>query len=140
YPDTSSPGRSAVEDAGGMSAASRFVVKPGASGGPPRVERLVRWELIGHVEPELTAEEIGDEFMLGLRDAGIGPEPIVTWAVDDDGDRELRLAWPDLGTHLLDAEFARLVAFASIPLGREIPELDNQPEPDPQHEAGVERL
>jgi hypothetical protein len=118
----------------------RLVVEPGDPGGPPhvRADKIVRWKFVGAAEPEPTAEEVRDDLMLSLRDQGVGPEPIASF--EDDGEvRWIHLDWPDLGTWLLDPEYARTLALASIPLGREIPELDSQPDPDPGHEAEVER-
>lgn len=101
--------------------------------GTVRVERAARWQLVGARKPEPTAEETRDQFMLGLRDQGIGPDPIVSYS--DDG--EAHLSWPALAAE--DPELARLVALASVPLDRACPELDETPPPDPGHEAEVER-
>lgn len=116
-----------------MSAETRFVVKAGEGGGLPRVERTARLRFVGHREPEPTADEAQIEFMLGLRDAGTGPEPVLSYS--DDG--EAHLSWPDVAA--ADPELARLVALASVPLGREVPELAGA-EPDPEVEAEIERL
>jgi hypothetical protein len=123
-----------------VTASTRFVIKPDGGGGPPRVERAAGWRLIGARESEPTAEEARDEFMLGLRDAGTGPEPIVSYSDEGGAGRTLHLDWPDLATHSLDPEYARLLALASIPLGREVPELDATPPPDPDLEGEMERL
>lgn len=119
---------------------ARFVVKPGAPGSPPRIERAVRWRLLGYAESEPTAEEMYDDLMFDLRDKGVGPEPILSYSTDDKGERVMRIEWPDLGTHALDPEYARLLALASLPLFREVPELDSQPERDPALEAEIERV
>jgi hypothetical protein len=113
----------------------RLVVEPGEPGDPPhvRAEKIVRWQLVGAADPEPTAEEIRDDLMFALRDSGHGPEPI--YSTDDDGEH---LDWPDLATWVVDADYARVLALASLPLGREVPELDTQPEPDPEHEEAVE--
>jgi hypothetical protein len=116
----------------------RYVVGPSEGGSPPHVERvpIVRFRLIGAAEPEPTPGEVRDEFMLGLRDAGIGPEPVASY--DQDG--MLHLDWPDLPTHLLDADSARLLALASLPLDREVPELASTALPDPEHMREVARV
>jgi hypothetical protein len=111
-----------------------FVVKTGEDG-RPRVERTARWRLVGASDPDPSADR--DDWMLTLRDQGLGPDPVVTYADGSDG-REVILVWPDLGGHAVDPEHARLVALASVPLNREIPELTGT-EPDPEHEAEVER-
>jgi hypothetical protein len=120
----------------------RLVVEPGAPGGPPhvRMERIVRWQLVGAAEPEPTAEEARTEFLLGLRDAGIGPEPVLSYSNGDDGEPVTHLDWPDLATHVLDPEYARLLALASLPIFRECPELDGTPPTDRETEVEIERL
>lgn len=120
-----------------MTSTRHYVVKP-AGDGLPRVERAVRWRLIGAVERDLTPEELRDEFMFELRDAGVGPEPILSFSTADDGAQTPHLDWPDLGTHVLDPEYARLLTLASLPLFRSCPELDDGPEPDLEAIAAAE--
>ncbi len=122
-----------------MNSARRYVVEPApVPGGIPhvRVERLARWQFIGHVEPEPTADEIRDDLMFGLYEDGVGPAPVASR--DEDG--VLHLDWPDLGTHVLDPEYARVLALASLPLFRECPELDGTPPTDRETEVEIERL
>ena len=138
HPQSARPGTPA--DCDGVTATRRLVVEPGEPGGPPhvRIEKIVRWQLAGAVEPEPTADEIRDEFLLGLRDAGLAPEPVLSFG--SDGETDPRLDWPDLGAHAVDPDHARLVALASLPLGRSCPELDATPAPDPEAEAELERV
>ena len=120
----------------------RYVVEPAlVPGGVPRVrvERVARWQFIGRVESEQTADEIRDEVMLGLRDDGVGPDPIVSYEDDGEGGRVLHLDWPDLVTHVLDPEFARVLALASLPLFRSCAELDDTPPTDRETLAAAER-
>ena len=117
----------------------RLVVEPG-EGGVPQITRVpvVQFKLTGAAETEPSPEEARDDLMLALRDAGVGPEPVLSLGAD--GETDARLDWPDLGTHALDPDYARLLTLASVPLGRVVPELDATLQPDPEHEAEVERI
>ena len=117
--------------------ARRYVVEASPEpGGIPHVEaqRIARWRLLGHADPEPTADEAQADLMFWLRDQGLGPEPLASY--DEDG--VLHLDWPDLATHVLDPEYARVLALASLPLFRSCAELDDTP-PDLDAVAAAER-
>jgi len=50
---------------------------------------LVRWQIWDQPPPKPSVEEVTDEIRLMLADAGIGPEPFISF----DHDGELRLVW-----------------------------------------------
>ena len=133
-------GCASAEEAGGLTG-FRFIVEP-REGGPPHVELLpvTGFRLVGAAENEPDPETLRWQINLDLRDQGLLGEPVLSYAANDDGSRRTHLDWPTPVEFAEDAEYARLLTFARLPLGREIPELDSQPKPDPEHEHEVERL
>jgi proteasome lid subunit RPN8/RPN11 len=84
-----------------------FVLKP-STDGQLRVERAVRWEYIGAVQPELSDADLRDEIRLHMRDIGVGEEPLIGFGEGG----EPRLVWPidiERTTQTLVLLFAPLV-------------------------------
>jgi hypothetical protein len=65
-----------------------FVIK--RTDGQLRVERAIRWEYLGAVQPELSEADLRNEVRLHMRDIGVGEEPLIGFG--DGG--EPRLVWP----------------------------------------------
>lgn len=133
--------RATAQGAGGMSE-REFIVRD--SGHVTYEPRRVGWQLVGAAQPPDPPQPPTDEreravLNLMLQDGGLLGEPVVSYSTGADGERFLHLDWPTVVEHSEDAEYARVLTLARLPLDRECPELARDA-PDPELEAEIERL
>lgn len=123
---------------------TEFVV--GEDGRVTLEPRRVRWQIVGAAPPAEPPQPPPEEreraeLNLLLRDAGVLPEPVVSYSTTEDGTEQLHLDFPTASEHAEDAEYARLLCLSRIPLmGRRVPELDDDDSFDPAAEAALERF
>ena len=110
--------------------AYRLLVEP-SENGVPHVELVpvYGFRLIGAAASSLSEEQLRWEIGLGLRDADLLGEPVLSYSENDDGSRRTHLDWPTIAEHAEDEAWSRLLVMARLPLDRVCPELDGG-EPD----------